>query len=437
MHDCLGEIVRVAPDELSFTNPAAWKDIYTKGFLRPYEYRDKPPGKDAENLISANEEDHQRFRKVLAPAFVVRSEQEAVVQSYVNLLIRKLASTIESDDAGASAIVDILQWFNYTTFDIIGAVLWGSSFNCLEEVRYHPWIEVIAQFKTALIVGATKFYYPLDKFLMMVTPMSAMADLMQIWKTTEEKISQRLEAGSKQKDMISYMSSADGSSSPPSKPDLQMSISEIEINAMLIVVGGSESVTTALTGIVNYLLRDSTRLEILVREVRSTFEQEEEIDGASLSRLPYLSAVLHEGLRLCPTIPDGMRRQVPKGGAMVAGHFLPEDTVVSIPQWSTYLSEDNFAAPTRFVPERWLENAKNSVFGTDRRDAFQPFSLGPHNCPGRSLAYLEMRLILAKMVWKFDLEQPSGAHQPQWQEQKIYWFWEKKATYAKISLAER
>ncbi len=437
MHDCHGDIVRVAPDELSFTNAAAWKDIHKPGFLRPYEYRDKPPGKDAENLISANEEDHQRFRKVLAPAFVVRFEQEAIVQRYVNLLIRKLASTIESEEAKGSAIVDVLEWFNYTTFDIIGDVLWGSSFDCLEKVRYHPWIEVIAQFKKVLIVAATKFYYPLDKILMAITPMSAMADLMQIWNTTEEKIRQRIEVGSEQRDMISYMSYTHGSSSPPSKSTHQMSKSEMETIAMSIVVAGSESVTTVLTGIVHYLLRDPTRLGVLVQEIRSAFDQEKEIDSASLSQLPYLGAVLHEGLRLCPTIPDGMRRVVPKGAAMIAGEFLPENTVVSIPQWSAYLSKDNFASPTAFLPERWLDSSRDSMYGTDRRDAFQPFSLGPHNCPGRSIAYLEMRLIMAKLLWNFDLEQRPGVHQSQWREQKIYWFWEKKATYARISRAER
>lgn len=216
-----------------------------------------------------------------------------------------------------------------------------------------------------------------------------------------------------------------------------MSKSEMETIAMSIVVAGSESVTTVLTGIVHYLLRDPTRLGVLVQEIRSAFDQEKEIDSASLSQLPYLGAVLHEGLRLCPTIPDGMRRVVPKGGAMIAGEFLPENTVVSIPQWSAYLSKDNFASPTAFLPERWLDSSRDSMYGTDRRDAFQPFSLGPHNCPGRSIAYLEMRLIMAKLLWNFDLEQRPGVHQSQWREQKIYWFWEKKATYARISRAER
>ena len=432
IHEHYGEIVRVGPDELSFTNPAAWKDIYTKDFLRPYTHRDKPPGKDAENLISASERDHYRFRKVLGPAFVRSSEQEAVVQSHVNLLIDKLRRAVENDEAQEGAVVDVLKWFNYTTFDIIGDLVWGSSFGCLEAVKYHPWIQVIVQFKTALVVGATKYYSPLDTILTMITPKSAMADLMQIWKTTEEKIAQRLELGPSHEDMISHMLDPKKQSSAA---DFQMSLSEVEINSMLIVVAGSESVTTVLTGITNYLLRDPSKLQVLVREIRSTFQSNEDITGLSLSRLSYLNAVIQEGLRLCPTIPDGMRREVPKGGATIAGHFLPPGTVVSIPQWSSYQATSNFHSPTLFAPERWLEGSAESQYSKDRKDVFQPFSLGPHNCPGRSLAYLETRLILAKMVWNFDLKAPKDAALPEWETQKIYWFWDKQATYARISHA--
>ena len=105
---------------------------------------------------------------------------------------------------------------------------------------------------------------------------------------------------------------------------------------MLIVVAGSESVTTALVGTINYLLRNPVILKALTDEVRSTFAREKSITANAASQQSYLNAVLHEGLRLCPTIPDGMRRQIPKGATIIAGRFLPQGTVVSIPQWATY-----------------------------------------------------------------------------------------------------
>lgn len=434
IHEQYGPVVRVAPDELSFTDPAAWRDIYPRNFIRPREYKDKPPGKDAENLVSASESDHGRFRKILAPAFSEKAihEQEPVIKSYVDLLIQKLYQAIENSPSGNAVVVDVLEWFNYTTFDVIGDFIWGTPFGCLDQLRYHPWIQVIAQFKVALIAGAFKFYPPLDHVLELITPKTAMADLWMIWKTTEEKISQRLAMKSHRRDVISHMVAANEASS-----NLHITRDEIEINGMLLIIAGSESVTTVLTGIVNYLLREPIKLEILVQEIRSNFNNEDDITGVSVNHMPYLNAVIHEGLRLCPTIPDGMRRNIPASGAAVAGHFLPEGVTVSIPQWATYQSPSNFTLPTSFIPERWLADSSDtvSVYNKDRQDAFHPFSLGSHNCPGRTLAYLEMRLILAKLVWHFNMDIPNGMTLPDWERQKIYWFWEKSSTQVKFSRA--
>lgn len=118
-------------------------------------------------------------------------------------------------------------------------------------MRYRPWIDVIAQFKIALFAGALKFYPPLDSVLQLITPNTAMADLWMVWRTTEEEISHRLKMDSHSPDVISHMIASNESSS-----DLYMSRSEIEINAMLLIIAGSESVTNALTGVTEYLLRN-------------------------------------------------------------------------------------------------------------------------------------------------------------------------------------
>ena len=394
LHEKYGQVVRVAPDELSFTDPAAWRDIYPQNFLRPREYKDKPSGKAAENLVSASEPDHARFRRVLAPAFSEKSvyEQEAMITEHVNLLVRKLENLTKDGPMQNKAVIDVLKWFNYTTFEIIGDFIWGSSFGCLNHGVSHPWIEVIAQFKFALIVGAFKFYPPLDRIQDFITPKSAMADLWMIWKTTEDKISQRLALPDDRKDVISYMVA--GSEGDPNH---HMSLEELEINSMLLVVAGSESVTTALVGAIHWLVRTPAVLQNLVREVRTAHPKEEDITGTSLRKARYLNAVIQETLRLCPTVPDGMRSRIPVGGAPVAGHFLPEGTVVSIPQWATYQSHTNFYRPQEFLPDRWLEGESNpsSRYSSDRKDAFNPFSLGHHSCPGRALAHLETRLVLA------------------------------------------
>lgn len=80
---------------------------------------------------------------------------------------------------------------------------------------------------------------------------------------------------------------------------------------------------------------------------------------------------------------------------------MPGGTLVSVSHWSLYHSAQVFRDPYKFVPERWLGDER---YKDDRKKALQPFSLGPRSCLGTNLAYAEMRLILARLIWNFDIE---------------------------------
>lgn len=69
-------------------------------------------------------------------------------------------------------------------------------------------------------------------------------------------------------------------------------------------------------------------------------------------------------------------------------------------------------------------------FADDNRAALQPFAVGPRNCLGRNLAYAEMGLILAKVLYNFDLD--LDAKTGQWMDQKVYGIWGKKPLWVKL-----
>lgn len=427
LHERYGDVVRLAPDELSFIEPCAWRDIYPKNFLRPYEYKDQPPGKTAANLIACTEEEHARFRRILAPAFSERytAAQEPSVLSYVDKLVSRLSERIENPSGRGFADVDAVEWINYVAFDIIGDLVWGSSFGCLDGLTTHPWIQTISQFKAATIVTSAKFYPFIYATLMAITPSAALNEVMEMWRITEQKVRERVVAGSSRPDMIAQVLESN------KNPRLEsMSREEMEVNAMMLVAAGSESVTTLLTGLLNCLLRSPDDLAAVTGEVRTAFSSGDQIAGTKLGQLPILNATLNEGMRLCPTIPDAMRRNVPPGGAAVAGERLPANTVVSVPPWAAYRAKRNFAKPECFIPARWLGNGNGT---RDDMAAFHPFSLGPHNCPGQNLAWLELRLILAKLLWNFDVSVPPGIELPVWEEQGIWWFWDKQPTIIRLT----
>lgn len=86
------------------------------------------------------------------------------------------------------------------------------------------------------------------------------------------------------------------------------------------------------------------------------------------------------------------------------------------------------------MPERWLPQNQDpaSPFYNDNRAVLQPFSVGPRNCIGRNLAYNEMRLILARVMWDFDLELCEES--ANWNEQLSYLLWEKSPLMCKLSM---
>lgn len=433
LHDVYGSIVRVAPDELSFIDPRAWKDIYLqKSFVRPQVWGSRPPGVEAHNVISAPVADHARFRKVLQAAFSEKAtrEHEPTVQHYVGLLIARL-NEAASDSKGNAVTVDLVQWLNFTTFDIIGDLGWGSSFGSLEGNSYHPWMKVVLHFKAVLMATALKYYPTIESLLMKITPKSAMADLEFALSTAHEKVQERLSYESDRPDIIAHVIAHNKAS-----PETGLSRGEIEANSMAIIVAGSETLTTVLAAAVYYLLKNPESFRTLADENNASFSSEDQITAISTSSLPYLTAVINETLRMSPPLPDGLRREVPKGGAVIAGHSIPEGITVSVPCWSSFHSTSNFSSPDSFIPERWLKEDSqgfSSQYKKDNKSAFLPFSTGPHNCLGQPLAWMEMRLILSRLIWNYQIRVPDGVTLAEWTEQKIYWTWEKRSFEVELS----
>jgi cytochrome P450 len=79
-----------------------------------------------------------------------------------------------------------------------------------------------------------------------------------------------------------------------------------------------------------------------------------------------------------------------------------------------------------FKPERWIDSTSQDV-----REASQPFSLGPRSCLGINLAYLEMRIILAKMVFEFDWELVNK-DLDFLKETRLYLLWKKPAVVVRF-----
>ncbi|CAF9926361.1 hypothetical protein IMSHALPRED_006941 [Imshaugia aleurites] len=434
LHEQYGKIVRLAPNELSFIDGQAWQDIYNHHQGRP-NFSKNPlwmaPGDNGiHSILSANDADHARYRRLLAHAFSERAlrEQEYLPLAYIDLLTRKIRGIVSASESH-SAVVDIVKWLNFTTFDIVGDLALGESFHCLEDSNYHGWVSILfTQFKAAALFVSLRFF-GLDKPLRMVLPKSLLKKRAEHAKYSTDRIHHRLNQGkegadAQRNDFMTYVLRYND--------EKGMTVPEIEQTFRVLVVAGAETSGTALSGILGNLLQSPDAMENIVKEVRQSFRNASEICANRVSNLPYLNAVIEEGLRLCPPVALGMPRVVPAGGAEVSGQWLPGGTFVACPGYASNRSLLNFPdSPSTFDPSRWLPPSNLSKVGSS---AFNPFSLGPRNCLGRNLAYLEMRLILAHLLWHFEFEAEDSAWN--WEDQKTWILWEKKPLKVKIRIRD-
>lgn len=323
LHEEYGDMVRLAPNEVSFIDAKACRDIYAyrpghRTFPKNQVWVPTPPkiGGKAPSILNADDEDHTRIRRAWGYGFSEKAlkDQEPLITSHVDMLVERLRQQIDS--TSGAAVLDIAKWYNFCAFDIIGDLAFGESFGCLNGQKYHSWVEtIIHHFKTAVLMSACRYYPLLYRLLVWSVPKSSIKKQQQHSLTVKEKVEKRLGTKQDRPDLLSHLTKARHG----------LTDMEIESTAGIIIIAGSNSLTTTLAGTTNYLLRFPETLEKLSQEIRNAFKTETEMNLTNLGKLPYLSAVIEEGLRIISPIPLGMPRVVPKGGDFVCGEWLPED----------------------------------------------------------------------------------------------------------------
>ncbi|KAF2210952.1 hypothetical protein CERZMDRAFT_113086 [Cercospora zeae-maydis SCOH1-5] len=434
IHRKYGKHIRIAPDELSFADARAWKDVYgpKPEFRKDPRYIQNPPN-GSHSILTAPREEHARFRRLLSYAFSDKGlrEQELRIKRYVDLLMDRLHEVAHKP--GSANIVD---WYTMTVFDVLGELAWGESFHGLEERRVHEWIPAIlanvkyvSQTVTLRGLGLAKFTpYLADPELLKGRKKNYILAAGLASKRAEYKGEPRGDFW----DRVLIKSEGDNNAAGVAQG---MSTAEMINNASVLVLAGAETSATTLSGATYLLLKHPNTMKLLIDEIRAAFKCDEEIDARSVSRLSYMLAVLDETMRIYPAVSQPSHRVPPSGGGMVCGKWVPDTASIRLCPMAMNRTEFNFARADEFVPERWLPGAPEE-FSNDAKQAFQPFSIGSRNCIGRNLAYAEMRLILAKLLFNFELEL-DAEKTGDWFDQRSFAVWSKGPLYVKLSPAKR
>ncbi|RDA95651.1 hypothetical protein CP533_1130 [Ophiocordyceps camponoti-saundersi (nom. inval.)] len=200
--------------------------------------------------------------------------------------------------------------------------------------------------------------------------------------------------------------------SPPRQGDDPMTEEEILANALVLL--------------------NRNAYDVLSEEVRGRFQDESDMDFRNCATLPFLIACIQESMRLYPAAPEIPPRVSP--GDVIDGREVPAGTLITVFLTATNRSCRYFSEPDIFRPERWLPKTHalyDAKFRHDDLSIVKPFSYGPRDCIGKSLRLHEMRLVVARLLFRFDFEMLPG--QERWQSgQRVFLLWEKPPLYVRF-----
>ena len=184
--------------------------------------------------------------------------------------------------------------------------------------------------------------------------------------------------------------------------NLPFSDADIIANVFTLLLAGEDTTANTLAWAIKFFTDFPdlfVRIRVEVDSVLGTAQLPANHHDAI--RLPLVEAFANETMRLKPVAPFLVFEA--KALVEVAGVSIPPGTAVIVLSRRMATSPENFSRPTEFLLDRWVEKGQ-SEDRLHNQKAFLPFGGGPRFCPGRNLALLEIKIVLAMLCRNFEVE---------------------------------
>lgn len=314
-----GPIVRTGPDTLYLDGEVGWPQVFGHQSGKP-EYQ-KPPGwfgADIDkSILMAPHETHRRQRRHLAHAFSEAAlvEQQAYVLKYVNIIMDKF-----SQRAKDGKEVNVVDWFNFLTFDIIGELAFGDdSFGSLVRDGYHPWVrDIVDSFYDSSLLHLSYLQPLLTPVVLYRAGPGFFKRVASTQETARIKAQARIDEGEVpgRRDFMTYVTRKNRVGELGLTPEEQLTVAPVLVGA------ATETTASVLSGLLFFLGNNLVAAGHLQHEIRTAFASEQDVDMKTTGRLPYLVACIEEALRLYPSTVETIPRVSP--GAELQGQFVPK-----------------------------------------------------------------------------------------------------------------
>lgn len=405
LHAHYGPIIRISPSELHINDPDYYDSLYNRdGKWDKNPFYVNSFGNTTSGFGTVGHDLHRLRRAAINPFF--SKQKVTALQPVIQRLVDKLCSRFEKIK-GTNEVVSIECAFDAFTMDVITEYSLDESFGYLD---YPGWSSDFRELERAFgeLAYVQKMFPPLldilnslpERLLAWMYPrLKLLHDFQRNCYAIAVKMVNETDGQKYQeKDHPTIFYEIIHSDLPP--PEKTPKRLEGEAAAIL----GAGAVTTAwtLTVAMYHLTVQPKKLERLRAEIRSTIPDHPYPPAKlqQLEKLPYLTAVIMESLRLSNGVSTRLARIAPDRSIYFRDWEIPKGTPVGMTSTLIHQNPNLFPEPMEFIPERWLDPTERQ-----RSERYLvPFSKGSRQCAGINLAWAEMYMMIASICVRFDLE---------------------------------
>lgn len=165
---------------------------------------------------------------------------------------------------------------------------------------------------------------------------------------------------------------------------------------MYTSLAGSDTTASATRAILLHVITNPPVLQRLLEEIKQS-DVSDPIKDAEAKKMPYLQAVIKEGLRIHPPVTGLMLKVVPPGGDTVLGKYLPAGTKLGYTAFGLFLDPKLWGQDSKvYRPERWLEGTPEEIKRKEN-DMDLVFGWGRSQCLGKTVAAIELNKIIVQV----------------------------------------
>jgi cytochrome P450 family 110 len=332
------------------------------------------------SLMLLDGDRHRRERKLLMPPF--HGERLKTYATQIGLITEQLTAQWQIDQSfvARSAMQKI-------SLELILQIVFGLS----EGERYQqlkPLLTEWLDMTDSPLRSSMLFLSFLQQDWGAWTPWGQMKQRQrQVHEILQAEIEERRQKGTEgQTDVLSLMMAVrdeDGQA---------MTDAQLRDELITILFAGHETTATTLSWALYQIHRQPEVLSKLQHELDTLGKNASPLEVA---QLPYLSAVCQETLRMYPVIPVIFPR-IAKSSVEIAGYRFDAGTILMVSMFLVHYREDLYADPQQFQPERFRSHQYSP-------SEYLPFGGGSRRCLGYALAELEMKLVIATILSKYQL----------------------------------